>query len=224
MRPREYQILRMYKETPSRADIVGNALALFILGLLYEVGSKSMAWLQESVSTTAEPAVREAIDVLLMGQLVVKEGNWLTVTALGEKYLAQLGLISKQWLRKKEAIRVLIVDDEPVMCDLLRFMLDDRHVQSELAYDGNEAIELIKRQQFQVVLLDIKMPGLDGWQVFDFIRRFSPKTKVIIITGYADSEAAARAFALGPIGFLAKPLSPSDILASFDRAVAASKN
>ena len=71
---------------------------------------------------------------------------------------------------------------------------------------------MLPTNNFRVILLDIKMPDVDGFTVLAFIKRYFPSVKVIMLTGYADSENALRAKQLGADGFLAKPYDLEDLL------------
>ena len=85
------------------------------------------------------------------------------------------------------------------------------------ASDGDEAIALIKKEKFELVLLDIKLPGLDGFEVLKFIKKSFPAMKVIMLTGFADLKNAIESKKLGADDFVEKPCSVTDISASIER-------
>ncbi len=82
-----------------------------------------------------------------------------------------------------------------------------------VAGDGS-GLELVKQQDFDLVFLDLKMPEMDGAELFRQIKTIKPKLPVTIITGYPDSDMMARALAQGPFGIMSKPFGESDIVAA----------
>jgi two-component system nitrogen regulation response regulator NtrX len=102
---------------------------------------------------------------------------------------------------------VLIVDDEKGVQTSIRGILEDVGFDSEAVSSGEEALELLLRKEFPVVLLDIWLPGIDGLQALAKIREITPDTVVIIISGHGSIETAVRATKLGAFDFVEKPLS-----------------
>ena len=82
------------------------------------------------------------------------------------------------------------------------------------AETGCEGLELVKQQDFGLVFIDLKMPGMDGAELFRQIKSIKPKLPVTIITGYPESDMMARALAQGPFGVMSKPFGESDIVAA----------
>jgi two-component system nitrogen regulation response regulator NtrX len=101
----------------------------------------------------------------------------------------------------------LIVDDEKGVQSSLQGILEDVGFEAHAVSSGEEALPLIPRTDFAVVLLDIWLPGMDGMQVLEQIRRLSPLTSVIMISGHGSIETAVRATKLGAFDFIEKPLS-----------------
>jgi two-component system, NtrC family, nitrogen regulation response regulator NtrX len=102
---------------------------------------------------------------------------------------------------------ILIVDDEKGVQTSLKGILEDVGFDSEAVSSGEEALELLLKKEFPVVLLDIWLPGMDGLQALAKIRQIAPETVVIIITGHGSIETAVRATKLGAFDFVEKPLS-----------------
>jgi two-component system, NtrC family, nitrogen regulation response regulator NtrX len=102
---------------------------------------------------------------------------------------------------------VLIVDDEKGVQTSVQGILEDVGYDSEAVSSGEEALELLLRREFPVVLLDIWLPGIDGLQALAKIRQIAPETIVIIITGHGSIETAVKATKLGAFDFVEKPLS-----------------
>jgi len=106
-----------------------------------------------------------------------------------------------------ESARVLIVDDEAPMRDACRQVLKNQGLQVCEAGTGARALELMAGRFFQVVILDLKMPGMDGMEVLQAISREHSGTSVVVITGYANVETAVEAMKCGAIDFLPKPFT-----------------
>jgi CheY-like chemotaxis protein len=110
-------------------------------------------------------------------------------------------------LRKK----VLVVDDDPVIGRSFDRVLSENGYEVSTARDGPQALASMSREDYDVVFTDIKMPGMDGLELAERIRKTRPWVPVVIITGYGTPENVARAEAAGVAGFLDKPLSPGTI-------------
>src|SRR5690349_16647001 len=105
-----------------------------------------------------------------------------------------------------DPIRVLIADDHEVVREGLRFILegdDDFLVVGEAA-DGREALQLVGDLQPQVVLMDLRMPGMDGLEAIEHIRTRWPQVGVVILTTYNEDELMARGLRAGALGYLLK--------------------
>ncbi len=102
---------------------------------------------------------------------------------------------------------ILVVDDEKGVQSSLTGILDDVGFDAQSVSSGEECLAALTRREFSVVLLDIWLPGMDGLQVLEQIRKVSPETSVIMISGHASIEAAVRATKLGAFDFVEKPLS-----------------
>jgi CheY-like chemotaxis protein len=107
--------------------------------------------------------------------------------------------------------KVLVIDDDPVVGKSFDRVLAESGYEVTTARDGREALERVDRERYDVVFTDIRMPGIDGIEVAESIRKARPWTPVVIITGYGTPENTARAEAAGVAGFLNKPLSPETI-------------
>ncbi len=120
----------------------------------------------------------------------------------------------------KAKARILIVDDEADLRTLLRHILTAQGYQITDAEDGEEAIELIKRQKFDIALLDIQMPNINGIQVLKYIKEHSPQTKAVMLTGYADLKHAMEAKEFGARDFIGKPYKLEDVLSTIEHILA----
>lgn|SRR5689334_14699425 len=115
--------------------------------------------------------------------------------------------------------RILIVDDEDDLRLLLHESLEGHGYDITSASDGDEAIELLKRQRFDLALLDIHMPNVNGIQVLKYIKEHSPHTRAVMLTGYADLSHAMEAKEHGAVEFIGKPYKLNDILATIRKVV-----
>ena len=102
---------------------------------------------------------------------------------------------------------ILIVDDEKGVQTSVQGILEDAGFDSEAVSSGEEALELLMRKEFPVVLLDVWLPGMDGLQALAKLRQIAPETVVIMISGHGSIETAVRATKLGAFDFVEKPLS-----------------
>jgi two-component system nitrogen regulation response regulator NtrX len=102
---------------------------------------------------------------------------------------------------------ILIVDDEKGVQTSVQGILEDAGFDSEAVSSGEEALELLLRKEFPVVLLDVWLPGMDGLQALAKLRQIAPETVVIMISGHGSIETAVRATKLGAFDFVEKPLS-----------------
>jgi len=118
-----------------------------------------------------------------------------------------------------DTANILIVDDEEVVrLSHLRSLLESGCVAA-LAVDGVDAIRVMEQRSFDVILLDIRMPGPDGMDVLKTIKSRWPDSEVIVITGYPSVESAKQAVRLGAFNYLAKPLDPDDVVKAANDAM-----
>lgn len=107
---------------------------------------------------------------------------------------------------------ILVVDDEEVVrLSYFRSLVGER-CKVELADSGREALQAMSQQAFDVVLLDLRMPEMDGLVVLKHIKQQWPDSEVIVITGYPAIDTAKQAVALGAYGYLAKPVGPDEVI------------
>ncbi len=114
---------------------------------------------------------------------------------------------------------ILIVDDEEVVRLSHLRSLQGADCNARAAEDGRQALQVMEQDPFDVVLLDLRMPGLDGMDVLKTIKQRWPKSEVVIITGYPCIESAKEALRLGAFDYLAKPLGPAEIVKAARNAI-----
>ncbi|MEX1139599.1 MAG: response regulator [Bacteroidota bacterium] len=118
--------------------------------------------------------------------------------------------------------KILVVDDEEALRTVLSAELEGEGYQVSTAGDGDEAIKIIGTQQFHLILLDIKMPNVDGFEVLKFVKLHQPATKVIMLTGFADLKNAIESKKLGAEDFVSKPYDLVDLLTTVERVLGTS--
>lgn len=102
-------------------------------------------------------------------------------------------------------LRVLFVDDETPICDVMRIELPRMGHDATICKDGESALKALEKNTFDAAIVDLRMPGLSGWDVVDHIKQVSPDTEIIISTGHGSMEAAIKAIRKGAYDFIPKP-------------------
>jgi DNA-binding NtrC family response regulator len=120
-----------------------------------------------------------------------------------------------------KSLTVLLLDDEPIVGRRLKPALDKIGCQVEVFEDPRQAVARIDEKEFDIVVTDIRMEGLDGIQVLEHVQQKWPRTKVIMITGYAKMDLAREAMGKGVFDFIAKPFRPDDLRQIIARAAEA---
>ncbi len=114
-------------------------------------------------------------------------------------------------------IRVLIVDDEEEFVQSLSERLTIRDFDVTTSLSGEDALKKLKGYNFDLVILDVAMPGMTGIETLRDIKRIKPLTEVIMLTGHATVEAAIEGMKLGALDFLMKPCETEDLVAKINK-------
>ncbi|MCK4819827.1 sigma-54-dependent Fis family transcriptional regulator, partial [bacterium] len=114
---------------------------------------------------------------------------------------------------------ILVIDDNEAMRDSCRQALSRDGNRVEVAEDGLKGLEMLKKESFDLVILDLKMPGLSGMDVLKEIKIDDPESTVIVITGYATIESAVEAMKRGACDFIPKPFTPDGLRMIVKRAL-----
>jgi len=107
--------------------------------------------------------------------------------------------------------KILIVDDEKNIRMTISQALTDMDVETDSAVNGEEALSKLKDTEFGLVLLDLRMPGMDGMEVLEKLREDRPDIRVVIITAHGTIDCAVDAMKLGAVDFIQKPFTPKEI-------------
>ena len=110
-------------------------------------------------------------------------------------------------------MRVLLIDDEKELVSTLSSRLALRQIDSDWATSGNDGLELVKKHDYDWIVLDLKMPGLSGYEAIKAIKEIRPQTKIILLTGHSAREDLDRALELGADRYLVKPVDIKDLVA-----------
>lgn len=114
--------------------------------------------------------------------------------------------------------KLLLVDDEKTMVKYLSKQLLKKGFDIDVAYSGKEALEHVSAKDFDVVLLDVLMPGMDGIETLRKIKHMAPTTEVIMLTGHASVEAGIEGMKAGAFNYIMKPFDPNELVAEINMA------
>jgi len=121
--------------------------------------------------------------------------------------------------RKANEQDVLVIDDEAAVNNNIRKILSKKGFSVDQAMTKEEALQKIEEKVYKLILLDLKIPGVQGLELLRAIREKSPETLVIIITGYASIETAKESARLGAVDYLPKPFTPDEIRKVTENAI-----
>jgi len=144
------------------------------------------------------------------------EGNKIPATKVGRQWRFDKTSID-EWLHRgsvKAVANILVVDDEETIRALFEETLGELGHKVVAVGNGSEALRLARQTDFDLVFVDLKMPGMDGAEFLRQLKLIRPEAIVTIITGYPGSDIMVRALAQGPFGVMSKPFSDSDIVAA----------
>jgi DNA-binding NtrC family response regulator len=113
---------------------------------------------------------------------------------------------------------ILILDDEPIVSKRLQPSLEKKGYEVETFTESMKALKRIRERDFDIVITDLKMEGVDGMQILAEVKKRSPRTEVIVITGFATMQTAKESFQQGVLDFLAKPFKLGEIAEVIRRA------
>ncbi|MDO8490440.1 MAG: response regulator [Dehalococcoidia bacterium] len=106
---------------------------------------------------------------------------------------------------------ILVVDDEPIVRESIRDWLIDAGYKVATAETGEEALEMVQRQAFAIMIIDVRLPGKTGISVLKELKTLKTQIKSIVITAYPSAGLSAEAKELGAVDYLIKPIVPDDL-------------
>ena len=110
-----------------------------------------------------------------------------------------------------EKIKVMLVDDEEEFVTTLSDRIQRRDFSSSVAFTGEQALQIVDDQVPDVMILDLKMPGIGGMEVLRRVKKAYPKVQVIILTGHGSEKDKKEALSLGAFGYLQKPVQIDEL-------------
>ena len=114
--------------------------------------------------------------------------------------------------------KLLLVDDEIIFADNMAVLLENRHYKTKAVYDGKSAVQALQDESFDVVILDLKMPDMDGLSTLKKIKQMDLTTEILLLTGHGSIEAAVEALRLGAYDFLTKPCDIDQLVEKIEGA------
>jgi DNA-binding NtrC family response regulator len=117
-------------------------------------------------------------------------------------------------------LKVMVLDDEPIVCKRLQPALEKLGYEVETYISSEEAMRRIQETEYDIIVTDLKMKGIDGMQFLQEAKKRSPKTEVIVITGFATMDTARESFQKGVFDFIAKPFKLGEIQEVVNKAAA----
>ncbi|MDP3025634.1 MAG: response regulator [candidate division Zixibacteria bacterium] len=123
----------------------------------------------------------------------------------------------------KDRKNVLVIDDEPIVLDSCRRILHDEGFEVNGVMDGREGLKKIEEDKYDAVLVDWKLPEIDGMEVLRIIKKNHPDIIVVMITGYPSVESAVKAMKLGVSDYVSKPFTPEELKEALVNALAHSE-
>lgn len=117
-----------------------------------------------------------------------------------------------------QPIKILLVDDEICYVNVLSNRLSKRNIFATKAYSGTEALQALRRDDFDVVILDLKLEDMDGIEVLKILKKMAPETSVIMLTGHGSEEAAKDGIRAGAYDYLMKPCELNELIEKIRQA------
>ena len=121
-------------------------------------------------------------------------------------------------MQKMKRMKIMLVDDEERFLLTTKKLLDRKGLDVSTAVSGSEALEKLKTENIHVVILDVKMPGMDGIAVLKAIKAQHPLVEVIMLTGHATAESAVEGLKSGATDYLVKPMDIDELVAKAEEA------
>lgn len=120
---------------------------------------------------------------------------------------------------QSQGIKVLLVDDEEEYVYVLSNRLGKRNVDVTKAYNGSEAIQVLRKQDFHVAVVDLKMENIDGIELLKIFKKMDPEMAVIMLTGHGSEKTARQSIELGAFDYLTKPCELEELIEKIRKAV-----
>jgi DNA-binding NtrC family response regulator len=127
--------------------------------------------------------------------------------------------MSKNEKNKAGRIKLLLVDDEKGFADIIAKRMSKRDIDVTTAYSGAEALQTIRKANFDVAVLDLKMEDMDGIEILKIFKKMDPDLAVIMLTGHGSEAAAKDGIKFGAFDYLTKPCDLEELIKKIRKAV-----
>lgn len=128
-------------------------------------------------------------------------------------------LLPKSRLPENKEISILIVEDDPIVLEVIKGFVDSFGYFSATASDGTEAVESLKKKKYNIIITDINMPNMDGMELLKYTRENYPETGVVVITGLSEEYSYVDVIKNGAIDYMTKPFQGDELLAKIHRVI-----
>src|SRR3989304_8792703 len=115
-------------------------------------------------------------------------------------------------------IKVMVIDDDPSICKTVGLLLEDHGYSPRSFTDPDKALEAAEKESFQVALVDLRMPAMDGVDVVERLKNIDERMSCIVMTAYPDLDSATETMRRGTCDYIAKPFKQEELIAAIDRA------
>lgn len=115
-------------------------------------------------------------------------------------------------------VKVLIIDDDPAICKTVGLLLEDHGYSPRTYTDPDEAVQAAEKESFQIALVDLRMPALDGVEVVERLKKIDERTSCIVMTAYPDLDSATETMRRGTCDYISKPFKQEDLIEAIERA------
>ena len=115
-------------------------------------------------------------------------------------------------------IKVLVIDDDPSICKTVGLLLEDHGYSPRTYTDPDDALATAEKESFQIALVDLRMPAMDGVDVVERLKKIDERMSCIVMTAYPDLDSATETMRRGTCDYIAKPFKQDELIASIDRA------
>lgn len=115
-------------------------------------------------------------------------------------------------------VKVLVIDDDPSICKTVGLLLEDHGYSPRTFTSADEALEVADKESFQVALVDLRMPAMDGVEVVERLKQLDPDMSCIVMTAYPDLDSATETMRRGSCDYISKPFKQEELITAVDRA------
>ena len=115
-------------------------------------------------------------------------------------------------------IKVLVIDDDPSICKTVGLLLEDHGYSPRTYTDPDDALAAAEKESFQIALIDLRMPAMDGVEVVERLKNIDERMSCIVMTAYPDLDSATETMRRGTCDYIAKPFKQDELISSIDRA------